>query len=121
MIVTAVTEDQLQAQLWKWAWNTHPKARKCMWAVPNAAIGQIVSKKDMIQSQKMESTGLLKGVWDLHLFWHGKFHIIETKFGNNGLSKEQKEWRDIMVYHGAIPHIYYTIEEGIKIFESIIS
>ena len=114
------SEEQLQATFWKWAWNTHHIARRCMWAVPNSAIGIIVSRKDIIQAEKMKATGLLKGVWDLHLFWKGRFYIIETKFGSNGLSDDQKEWGDLMASHGAVRHIYRTLEEGVKIFESII-
>lgn len=115
-----LSEDQLQAQLWKWAWNTYPKFRGMMWAVPNAAIGQIVSKKDIIQAQKMEATGLLKGVWDLHAYpVNGPLHIIETKFGANGLSKEQTWWGDIMVSNGAVRHIYYDLEQGQNIYRLI--
>ena len=75
--------------------------------------------------------GLLSGVWDLHCFYLGKYHIIETKVGDNQLTRDrvvngkkvygQKEWGELMAAHGAIRHIYRTLEEGQKVFISIFS
>lgn len=119
-----MTEERLQSEFWAWAWNTHPQARHHMWAVPN---GLHLSAP---QAAKARATGLLPGVWDLHIFWRGKFHIIETKTGNNGLTRDrivngrkvfgQYEWGERMASHGAHRHIYRTLEEGKRIFESIV-
>jgi len=124
-----LSEDQLQAHFWEWAWNSHPQFRRQMWAVPNGAIGRIITLKDQVQANKMKATGLLEGVWDLHCFHFGKYHIIETKIGNNQLSVDriennkkhfgQKEWGELMAKHGAIRHIYRTLEEGQQIYRSI--
>ena len=126
-----MTEDQLQAAFWEKTWNNYPQARKNMWAVPNAG------NRNPVEASKLKATGMLSSVWDLHLFWHGKFHIIETKVGDNQLTVDrmmkvpgsnpprfkkvygQKEWGELMASHGAIRHIYRTLEEGIAIFESI--
>jgi len=117
-----MTEDQLQANFWTWCWNTHghERFRKHMWAVTNSGITNPIRAKSM---------GLLSGVWDLHVFYLGKFHIIETKVGNNQLTTDrivngkkvygQKEWGDLMAEHGANRHIYRTLEEGQLIFNSI--
>jgi len=101
-----------------------------MWAVPNDAIGAWVSAKDAMRSNELKATGLLSGVWDLHCFVAGRLHIIETKFGKNGLTVDrvvkgkkiygQKEWGEIMAAEGAIRHIYRTQEEGIAVLETII-
>lgn len=120
-----VTEDQLQAIFWEWAWNTYPQFRRHMWAVCNGL------PLPPILANKAKSTGLLAGVWDLHVFYKGKFHIIETKIGNNQLTIDrvvkgkkvfgQKEWGELMAEHGAIRHIYRTLEEGQAIVLSIFS
>lgn len=119
-----MSEDQLQAAFWAWAWNTHPTARRLMWAVPNGL------NLSIQHAQLAKATGLLAGVWDLHLFWQGTLHIIETKIGSNQLTVDrivngkkvygQKEWGELMAAHGAVRHIYRTLDEGKKIFESII-
>ncbi len=125
------TEDQLQASLWTYFWNNYPNARHHMWAVPNSAIGNATTAKDAARIRTLKATGLLSGVWDLHVYWHGQFHIIECKVGNNGLTVDriiggrkvfgQKEWGERMASHGATRHIIRSLEEGIKVFESIIN
>lgn len=115
-----MTEDQLQAAFYQWAWQTHPEHRKQMWAVTNSGL---------VNPMKAKAMGLLSGVWDLHCFNLGQYHIIETKVGDNQLTVDrvingkkvygQKEWGDLMVSHGAIRHIYRTLEEGQAIFKSI--
>lgn len=117
-----MTEEQLQADFFTWAWQNYPEHRKQMWAVTNSGL---------VNPMKAKAMGLLSGVWDLHCFNKGQFHIIETKVGTNGLTVDrvvngkkvygQKEWGDLMVSHGAIRHIYRTLEEGQKVFISIFS
>jgi len=119
-----ITEDQLQADFIKHCWNNYPHTRHLMWAVPNDA------HVSPIEAVRLKAIGLLSGVWDLHFFWHGQLHIIETKIGNNQLTVTrmigkrkvfgQKEWGEKMAEHGAIRHIYRTLEEGILIFEGIV-
>lgn len=111
-----------------------------MWSVPNDAIGELTSLKDILRINELKATGLMPGVWDLHLFWRdpidgiGKLHIIETKLPGQQLTQDrivrsdgrerkvygQKEWGELMASHGAIRHIYHTLEEGVAIFEGIV-
>ncbi len=120
-----MTEDQLQASFWTWAWQTYPQHRRQMWAVPNGL------RLSGYNANLAKSTGLLSGVWDMHCFHLGKFHIIEAKIGNNQLTTDrivkgkkvfgQKEWGELMAQHGATRHIYRTLEEGQIIFQQIFS
>lgn len=115
-----MTEDQIQAAFWARAWNEFPHARRHMWAVPN---GLHLSPH---AAQLAKATGLLSGVWDLHLFWHGTLHIIETKRPGEQLTVDrvvrgkrvygQKEWGELMASHGAVRHIYTSVEEGMELF-----
>lgn len=109
-----MTEDQLQAEFFRHVWNRYPELRRCMWAVPNGGF------RNKMEAIKLKATGTLAGVWDLHLFYKGKFFIIETKVGKNTLSAAQKRWRDAMVLQGAVPYVYYTLEEGITIIKNIL-
>ena len=77
------SEDKLQGALWSWAWNTYPERRHQMWAVPNGL--HLTGRAASIA----KATGLLSGVWDLHVFNRGKFHIIETKIGNSQLTVDR--------------------------------
>lgn len=117
------TEDQLQAAFWLHTWNNYPQLRHHMWAVPNGL------HLAPVHAAKAKATGLLSGVWDLHLFWKGTLHIIESKLPGQQLTRDrvvngkkvygQYEWGELMAAHGAVRHIYHTLEEGIKIIESI--
>lgn len=136
------SESQLQAQFWKHVWNNYPQTHRCIWSVPNDAIGQWVTEKDMLRSNELKATGLLDGVWDLHMLWHGKYHIIETKMPGEQLTVDrdvktkkkdihgnwiyrrargQKEWGEIMAAQGAVRHIYHSLEEGVAVIEHILA
>jgi hypothetical protein len=118
-----MTEDQLQAALYLWTWNELPHSRRHLWAVPNGL------HLPPILANKAKATGLLAGVWDLHAYWYGKFHIIETKIGTNQLTVDrivngkrvygQKEWGDMMAGQGATRHIYRDLHAGQLIMRSI--
>lgn len=124
-----MTEDQLQAAFWKHVWNAYPAIRRHIWAVPNAG------QRNPVEASKLKATGLLEGVWDIHIFWNNQFYIIETKVGKNQLTVDrttmhngkprkhygQKQWGEMMVAHGAKSFIYRTLEEGIAIIEKILS
>ena len=79
-----MTEDQFQAELFAWAWNAFPHARRHFWAVPNGAwfANKIIAKK-------MQATGVVAGVWDIHLYWLRTFYIFELKVGANTTSPAQ--------------------------------
>lgn len=129
-----MSESQLQAQFWQYAWENYSNFHFHIWAVPNDAIGQLSSVKDAIRINTLKATGLLSGVWDLHAFIHGKFHIIESKLpgtqltvtrlvkGSGGKVRKvygQKEWGELMASHGAIRHIYHTLDEGKEVLKQI--
>lgn len=120
-----MSEDQLQAQFWAEVWNRYPQLRHHMWAIPNGA------NRNPIEASRMKAMGLLAGVWDLHLFWHGTLHIIETKLPGNSLTVDrvvngkrvygQKEFGERLAEHGAKRHIYHSLDEGLQLIESILA
>lgn len=109
-----MSEDQLQSKFYQYVWNNYPQLRRCIWAVPNGGL------RDKVTAAKLKATGMLKGVWDLHIFYRGQFYIIETKIGNNQLTPEQIEWRALMVAHGAKAFVYRTINEGVGIINQVL-
>lgn len=93
------SEAQLQALLWKIAWNEFPQSRGHIWAIPNGA------KRSMYERTVSKATGTLAGVWDLHCYYSGRFYIFELKYGKNTLSAEQVEWGALITKNGAICHV----------------
>jgi hypothetical protein len=117
-------ENQLQAALFTWAWNTYPQFQRMMWAVPN---GQA---RTPYERNIAKATGLLAGVWDLHCFTPaGRFAILETKWGTNDLTVDrvvggkrifgQKEWGEIMVRNGALAYVYRDLPAGQAAYRDI--
>lgn len=64
-----------------------PDLNGCLWSVPNRTL----SLKD---AMKQRSMGLIKGVSDLHLLFHGRFIGIEIKAPGKRHKKEhiQSQW-----------------------------
>lgn len=109
-----ISEDLLQSRIWQKAWNEFPQSRRCMWAVPNGY------KLSAPQAMKARATGLLSGVWDLHLFWKGQLYLFELKVGRNNLTDNQKEWGETMIQQGATCYVVRTVDEFFDIFTRII-
>lgn len=82
----------------------------------------------MREAMKMKATGTLEGVWDLHCFYQGQFHIIEMKVGNNQLTIDrvikgkkhfgQKEWGELMAQHGAKKYVCRTLEQFQEVIDN---
>lgn len=61
MTVTAVTEDQLQAKCYQWAYNKYPKIRGLLFSVPNGGT------RNIREAMKLKATGLTPGIPDIVL------------------------------------------------------
>lgn len=118
------SEDAMQAAIWRRLWNEYPNLRRRIWHVPN----QGSSLKEGVRLQAM---GVLAGVWDLHMYLRGQFHIWEGKVGNNQLTRDrtdskgrkhfgQLEWGEIMAGEGAIRHVFRSEEEFFVELEKIL-
>ena len=65
---------------------------KAIYAVPNAG------KRSIGAAQYMKAEGLKAGVWDVQISCASRGYngmVIEMKYGSNGLTEAQKEWRKI--------------------------
>lgn len=100
-----MTEDQLQSKCWQWAWNTHPDTRRLLWAVPNGG------DRDIMTAIKLQATGVVAGVHDLHFFWRGQLYTFELKVNGNELTQD----RTIVTKAGQSKVIFGQQEWGAKI------
>jgi|GEM_PF-3374644 len=98
-------EDQLQAYCWQLAWNFFPQHRGKMWAVPNGG------DRDIRVAKKLQATGVLPGVWDLHCYCNNRLTIIEMKAENGVLSEKQTKWGNLMIVEGAWSYVCYTVKQ----------
>lgn len=112
-MLNEITEDQFQAELYMWFHNALPEARRCLWAVPNGGW------RHAGQLKLLEATGVVAGVWDLHLYWRGQFYIFELKVGSNTLSTPQKKWGALMLDQGAETYEIHERFGGREIFKKV--
>lgn len=109
-----MSEDKLQSQCFQWAWNAHPQTRRLLWAVPNGGW------RHVIEAMKLKATGVVKGVHDMHFFWDKVLYTFELKVDKNRLSKEQKEWGELVRTHGAFTYEIRDFETFKDVFTKII-
>ncbi len=109
-----MSEDKLQSSIWIKAWNEYPEARRCMWAVPNGGV------RNQLEAIKLKATGVLPGVFDMHLYWQNQLYCFEFKVGYNNLSDHQIQWQAAIEKQGAKTFLIRSEEEFFNIFTMII-
>lgn len=120
-----MTEDQLQAECWQWAYNTYPAIRRILWAVPNGG------ERDPKVAAKLQATGVIAGPHDLHMIWDWQFYTFEAKVGNNKMTVDRRvvthsgrtklifgqvEFANAMYSQGGMWFEFRTVEEFKEIF-----
>jgi hypothetical protein len=110
-----ISEIQLQAKCFQWAWNTYPKTRKLLAHVPNGG------SRNKIEATQLKASGVVEGVHDLFFYWKGQLYWFELKVGKNKQSPAQIEFGQAMQAQGAICHEVRTLEQFQDLFKSIIS
>lgn len=110
-----MSEDKLQAELFKWFWNNYPKYRLCLFHVPNEG------KKNMKEAMKLKAIGVIAGIPDLILAFDRKVFFIELKKDDHSyLSKSQKDLH--LVYKKANNRVFVIkdLEKGKKLLSIIV-
>lgn len=113
-MVTSQSEDNMQYKIWQRLWRDYPFLRRRVWHVAN-------QRQNKQEASRVQSMGVLSGVWDLHMYFRGQFVIFEGKVGNNQLSVDrivngrkvfgQREWGEIMVGEGAWSYVFREEEQ----------
>ena len=112
----ASPEGVIQAECFKWFWNTYPQYRKLLFHIPNE---NDRSDSNMIQGAIRKSLGVVSGVSDLILLIprgsHGAL-CIEMKDERGTQKPAQKEWQTIVETQG----YRYVICRSLEQFQTII-
>jgi len=108
------SEDNLQYRVWQRLWNEYPQLRRRVWHVAN-------QRKDKQEASRVQSMGVLSGVWDLHMYLKGQYIIWEAKSEHGTLTRDrvvngrkvfgQQEWGEIMRAEGAWTYIFRSETE----------
>lgn len=108
-----MTEEQLQAQCFKWFDNEFPAERKMLFAVPNGGerpLKYINGRYVNIEGNKLKATGVQPGVSDMILVTN-VITFIEMKYGRGVLSEDQLEFARKVSERGHEYRAIYSFEE----------
>jgi len=85
-----MTEDQLQAEIFQYHWNYHPKERGLLFHVNQKA-------RNKIEGNRMKAMGVIPGPSDLiYLRPGGRPLLMELKLETGVQSPAQKEWQAVV-------------------------
>lgn len=110
-----MTESQLQATCFQWAWNELPATRRLLIHVPNGG------SRNKAEALQLRAQGVVAGVHDLLFYWSGQLYWFELKVGANAQSKEQIEFGKAMTEQGAVCIEVRTFEQFRLVIEGIVT
>lgn len=110
-----MSEIQIQAQSFQWAWNEHPETRRCFFHVPNGG------SRNKIEAAQLKASGVLAGVADMIFFWRGNAYAFEFKTPEGRQSEAQLNFMSSVVSQGVIYFIVRGFEDFKKIFKGIVA
>lgn len=112
------TEDQIQAEIYKWFHNKYctklNNPRFCIFAVPNGGL------RTKHEAMKLKATGTLSGVSDLIILLPNKTYFIEVKTEVGRQSEEQKKFQEIVKNLGFDYVLVRSLENFINFVNSIL-
>lgn len=105
-----MTEIQLQAECFQWAWMEFPETRRLLWAVPNGG------HRNGLEAEQLKASGVIAGVHDLHFLWRGRFWTFELKVGQNKMTVDHVNKKGKKVF-GQVEWATRISQQGAKWFE----
>lgn len=121
-LTSEITHDRLQAQCFQYAWETYPQTRKMFFAALNEiprARGESV-KDHMLRVQAAKACGLVKGVFDLLFYWHGRIYAFDIKVGNDKPSPDQMLFCKMLCTQGGAGWYIDNFFQFKEIFDDVI-
>lgn len=110
-----MTEIQLQAACFQWAWNTYPSTRGLLFHIPNGG------SRNAIEGMQLKASGVVAGIPDLVLTWVGHAYGFELKTETGTVSTVQEKIHQIWINNGTPVYIIRSLEQFQLVFTDIIS
>lgn len=108
-----MSEDILQAKIYKWYHNTYctklNNPRHCIFAVPNGG------KRSKSEAARFKATGLVAGVSDLIVIQPNRIIFIELKLPTGKQQKTQIDFENTVKALGFEYYVVRSLEEFKKI------
>lgn len=109
-----MTEDQIQANFYRTAYNNYPQIRGLLFSVPNGG------SRNPIEAMKFKATGLTAGIPDMILLWQGKAYGFEFKTQDGRLSTAQENIHNRWELAGIPVYVLRSEQEALIQLQKII-
>lgn len=107
-----MSEDQLQAKCYQWAYNNYPQIRGLLFSVPNGGT------RNIIEATKLKATGLTPGIPDMILVWPTLIGF-EFKTTTGVLSPAQVRVHEIWASNGIEVQVIRLFEQWEIVIKNI--
>ena|SRR5690606_33169571 len=139
-----MTEEQLQAKIFQWMWNTHPETRRKFFHVANelptdaeyvlqtvqrhlsptprwfAILRETIRKRIGIFLSRRRASGVVPGIPDMILVHSGRVYGFELKTETGTVSKEQEKVHAVWKEDGTPVYVIRSLEEFQQVVERIL-
>ncbi|MFT4061092.1 MAG: VRR-NUC domain-containing protein [Edaphocola sp.] len=112
--VSLLTEIQMQAECFKWAWNEHPETRRLLFHVPNGG------QRNKIEAGQLKASGVVAGIPDMIFVWKGKVYAFEFKAEKGRVSETQKAVHDAWRHAGVLVWVVWSVDIFKSLFKEIV-
>lgn len=109
------SEARIQEDAFRHIRLNYPETYGCIWHVPNGGL------RDERTAVRFAGQGLVPGIQDLHLLWHGSFYVIEVKTETGEVSEDQKVIHAVHAFHGKLTYLLKSSEQIISFVKTVIS
>lgn len=109
-----MTEEQLTAECFQWAWKERPQTRRLLFHVPNEG------KRNPVRAGQLKAMGMVPGCPDFVFAW-GRAWGIEMKLPGKPLSPAQKKVKEAWEAAGNPFFVCHSLEYFQGIMEHILS
>ena len=113
--LSKVSESKIQADAFRWLWNTYPHTRRCFFAIPNGGF------RNVKEAASMKATGTVAGIPDTCLIWKKTPYFFEFKSANGKISKEQHYVQMAFSKQGVVVWTVRDLEQFQNIINMIIN
>jgi len=114
-MVTALTEDQIQAKFYQTTYNQYPQIRGLLFSVPNG------STRHPLEAMKLKATGLTPGIPDMIFLWNGKAYGIEFKTETGTLQPAQRQIHTTWESNGIPVIVARSVDDALNFVKSILN
>lgn len=110
-----MTEEQLTAECFQWAWKERPQTRRLLFHIPNEG------ERNPVRAGQLKAMGMVPGIMDFVFVWAERPWGIEMKLPGQKLSQNQIKVHMAWNAYGHSTFICYSLAGFNELIDQIIA